>query len=79
MNAHAETSDQRESFRCPVADARREAVLKVGQATFPARSPVQVGLYAVGKIERSIYPGAYSDGTAIRFESFQLWGLHTGR
>jgi hypothetical protein len=45
----------------------------VGQATFPAGGPVQVGLYAAGKIERSIYPGAYPEGTAIRFESFQLW------
>ena len=26
-----------------------------------------------GDIDRTIYHGAYPDGTAIRFESFQLW------
>jgi hypothetical protein len=31
-------------------------------------------LYAVGEIQRVIYPGAYPDGTAIRFESFWYWG-----
>ena len=26
-------------------------------------------------IDRTIYRGAYPDGTAIRFASFTLWGL----
>jgi tetratricopeptide (TPR) repeat protein len=49
-----------------------EAWFRVGRARFPA-GPAQVGLYAIGSIDRAIYPGAYPDGTAIRFESFQLW------
>jgi predicted ATPase/DNA-binding SARP family transcriptional activator/class 3 adenylate cyclase len=44
-----------------------------GYTTFPAEDPVQVGLYAIGNIERIAFPGAYPDGTAIRFESFDLW------
>jgi hypothetical protein len=28
---------------------------------------------AIGNIDRTIYRGAYPDGTAIRFESFMLW------
>ena len=48
----------------------------VGHVSFPAEDPLQVGLNAVGAINRTIYHGAYPDGTAIRFESFQLWGLN---
>ena len=46
----------------------------VGYVEFPVEEPVEIGLYAIGNIERTIYNGAYPDGTAIRFESFQLWG-----
>ncbi len=45
----------------------------VGTATFPAHDPIQVGVHAIGEIDRSIYHGAYPEGTAIRFESFQMW------
>jgi hypothetical protein len=31
-----------------------------------------VGLHAIGAIDRTIYPGAYPDGTAIRFEASEL-------
>ena len=44
----------------------------VGQVTFP-EGPAQVGLHAIGEIDRTVYHGAYPDGTAIRFESFQMW------
>jgi len=47
----------------------------VGHAAFPAEGPIQVGLHATGAINRFIYPGAYPEGTAIRFESFRLWGI----
>jgi hypothetical protein len=43
-----------------------------GQATLSVTDPVEVGLHAVGWIDRTIYPGAYPDGAAIRFESFKL-------
>jgi regulation of enolase protein 1 (concanavalin A-like superfamily) len=44
-----------------------------GQVGFPAEGPVQVGLHAIGSIDRMIYPGAHPEGTAIRFEAFELW------
>jgi tetratricopeptide (TPR) repeat protein len=45
----------------------------VGRVEFPEDDPVEIGLHAIGNIDRRIYHGAYPDGTAIRFESFQLW------
>jgi regulation of enolase protein 1 (concanavalin A-like superfamily) len=45
----------------------------VGQVEFPADDSLEVGVHAIGSIERMIYPGAYPEGTAIRFESFELW------
>jgi len=45
----------------------------VGQVAFPVQDPVQIGVHAIGDIHRAIYPGAYPEGTAIRFESFQMW------
>jgi tetratricopeptide (TPR) repeat protein len=47
----------------------------IGEVTFPASDPLQVGLYANGNIDRLIYPAAYADGTAIRFGSFQILNL----
>jgi DNA-binding SARP family transcriptional activator/energy-coupling factor transporter ATP-binding protein EcfA2 len=47
----------------------------VGNVAFPVEKPVQVGLHAIGSIDRTIYHGAHPDGTAIRFESFQLWEI----
>jgi adenylate cyclase len=44
----------------------------VGHVEFPVEDPLEVGLHAIGMIDRTIYPGAYPEGTAIRFESFQL-------
>jgi len=49
----------------------------VGETAFPVADPVQVGLVAIGNLDRTIYPGAYPEGTAIRFESFDLWALAT--
>jgi tetratricopeptide (TPR) repeat protein len=46
-----------------------------GHAAFPVEDPVQVGVHAIGNIDRTIHHGAYPEGTAIRFESFQLWGM----
>jgi hypothetical protein len=47
----------------------------VGHVEFPVEDPVRVGLHAIGHIDRTVYHGAYPDGTAIRFESFTLWAL----
>jgi tetratricopeptide (TPR) repeat protein/regulation of enolase protein 1 (concanavalin A-like superfamily) len=45
----------------------------VGHAEFPVEDPLEVGLHAIGAIDRTSYHGAYPEGTAIRFESFELW------
>jgi hypothetical protein len=45
----------------------------VGHAAFPPSDPVAVGLHAIGNVNRTIYCGAHPDGTAIRFETFQIW------
>ncbi len=45
----------------------------VGNVEFPIEDPVEIGLHAVGAIDRNIYHGAYPGGSAIHFESFQLW------
>lgn len=39
----------------------------VGQTAFPAHGPLAVGLHALGQIDRMMWPGAYLEGTAIRF------------
>ena len=45
----------------------------VGGVEFPVEDPVEVGLHAIGNIDRTIYHGAYPEGTAIRFEAFEMW------
>jgi DNA-binding SARP family transcriptional activator/class 3 adenylate cyclase/regulation of enolase protein 1 (concanavalin A-like superfamily) len=56
-----------------LCSADGETWWSVGHAAFPTEDPVQIGLCAIGMIDRTIYPGAYRDGTAIRFESFRMW------
>jgi len=45
----------------------------VGQVGFSASEAVEIGLFAVGKIERYLYPGAFPEGSAIRFDEFRLF------
>jgi hypothetical protein len=56
-----------------LCSADGEQWFTVGYAAFPVEDPVQVGVHAIGNIDRTVYHGAYPEGTAIRFESFQLW------
>jgi hypothetical protein len=37
------------------------------------RRGTQVGVYACGSIDRTLYHGAYPEGTAIRFEAFRAY------
>jgi hypothetical protein len=50
-----------------------ETWFTAGTVTFPAANPVQVGVHAIGQIDRTVYHGAYPDGTAVCHESFCLW------
>jgi len=45
----------------------------VGHTTFVRDDVTHVGVFAIGTIDRTIYRGAYPEGTAIRFTSFRLW------
>jgi hypothetical protein len=56
-----------------VGDAKLESWFTVGYAGFPGQGSVHVGPHAISKLDRTVYHRAYPDGTAIRFESFQLW------
>ena len=49
-----------------------------GRPTSHAEDPVQVDLHRIGHIDRKVYHGAYPEGTAIRFESFQLGACGVG-
>jgi tetratricopeptide (TPR) repeat protein len=39
----------------------------VGNIDFPVNDPIEAGVFAVGDIDRLIYPAAYPEGTAVRF------------
>ena len=43
-----------------------------GQTEFPVADSIQAGLFAIGNIDRAVYPGAFPDGTAIRFRDLLL-------
>jgi hypothetical protein len=45
----------------------------VGAVSWTAQGALQVGVHAIGSIERAIHPGAHTQGTATRFEHFILW------
>jgi hypothetical protein len=61
-----------------LCSADGEQWFTVGHVDFPVDDPVQVGMHAIGMIDRLIYPGAYPDGTAIRFESFTVYRSQEG-
>ena len=44
-----------------------------GDVEFPYREGEQVGVHAIGMIDRTIYHGAFPEGTAIRFERIDMW------
>jgi hypothetical protein len=57
-----------------LCSADGEEWFSVGAVDFLVAGPLHVGLHAIGMIDRTIYHGAYPDGTAIRFAEFRLWG-----
>jgi hypothetical protein len=48
--------------------------LTAGDVRFDIESPILVGVHAIGEIDPTVYPGAFPEGTAIRFKSFDMWG-----
>jgi hypothetical protein len=57
-----------------LCSADGEEWLTAGDVEFPRREGEQVGVHAIGMIDRTIYCGAFPAGTAIRFASFAMWG-----
>jgi regulation of enolase protein 1 (concanavalin A-like superfamily) len=47
--------------------------LTCGTMTLPMDDPIQVGIHAIGMIDRTIYCGAYKEGTATVFRKFRIW------
>jgi DNA-binding SARP family transcriptional activator len=45
----------------------------VGKTEFPVSGAVEVGVFASGWIDRTIYFGAFPDGAVLHFDSFQVW------
>jgi DNA-binding SARP family transcriptional activator len=45
----------------------------VGSSDFDVEDPVEVGLHAIGQIDRTVYPSVHAEGTAIRFLSLQMY------
>ena len=39
----------------------------------PMEDPIQMGIHAIGMIDRTIYYGAYKEGTATVFRKFRIW------
>ena len=50
-----------------------EKWLTCGKLTFSLEDPIQVGIHAIGMIDRTIYCSAYKEGTATVFRGFKLW------
>ncbi len=56
-----------------LCSADGEAWYLVGEVEFLPHGPLEVGLYAIGNIDRLIYPGRYPDGAAIHFSDIHFW------
>lgn len=56
-----------------LCSADGQAWFTVGQVPFPSDGPLEVGVHALGSIDRMVYPGAHPEGAAIGFELFELW------
>jgi hypothetical protein len=54
--------------RLPLCSPDSESWLTVGYVTFPVEDPAQVGVHAIGAVDRTVCQSGYPDGTAIRRE-----------
>ena len=55
------------------ADGRDWSCAGTIEFPMPDEVEVMVGLHAIGTIDRTIYHGAYPEGTAICFTTFEMW------
>ncbi|MBM3241758.1 DUF1349 domain-containing protein [Candidatus Poribacteria bacterium] len=47
--------------------------LTCGKLALPLVDRLQIGIHAIGMIDRTIYCGAFKEGTATLFRGFKLW------
>jgi tetratricopeptide (TPR) repeat protein/regulation of enolase protein 1 (concanavalin A-like superfamily) len=47
--------------------------LTCGKMKLPMDDPIQVGIHAIGMIDRTVYCGEYKEGTATVFRNFRIW------
>jgi tetratricopeptide (TPR) repeat protein len=59
-----------------LCSADSEQWYQVGQVDWAREGPVQIGPYAIGEIDRLVYPGVFRKGTAIAFQDLCVWGRH---
>jgi regulation of enolase protein 1 (concanavalin A-like superfamily) len=55
-----------------LCSADGDAWFTAGETAFPAAGSVEIGIFAVGGLDRTVCPGAFPEGAAIRFERFVL-------
>lgn len=64
-----ERSDEHFSAYC---SADRKDWFTCGTMTLPMDDPIHIGIYAIGAIDRTIYCGAFKNGTATLFRNFRI-------
>ena len=47
---------------------------RVGETDWDAALPSQIGICAIGDIDRLVYPGSFDQGTEIAFRDVRVWG-----
>lgn len=52
---------------------------QVGETDWDNGTPVQIGLCAIGDIDRLVYPGSFPGGAAITFRDVRVWGTEPAR
>ncbi|HNB50966.1 MAG TPA: adenylate/guanylate cyclase domain-containing protein [Anaerolineales bacterium] len=65
--------ERRGQWLSAFASAEGKNWLYVGGCELSTVEPLSLGVHAIGHINRLVYPGAYPEGTAIRFDEFWLW------
>jgi tetratricopeptide (TPR) repeat protein len=72
IHLRLERTGEQFSAYCSV-DAKIESWATCGKLVLPLDDPIQIGIHAIGMIDRTIYCGAFKEGTATLFRGFKLW------
>ena len=72
IHLRLERTGEQFSAYCSV-DAKIESWATCGKLALPLDDPIQIGIHAIGMIDRTIYCGNFKEGTATLFRGFKLW------